>query len=100
MTKGQDLAELRKEITRVTLEIFRLCGERLQLAKKISEAKARENMPIENLEVEEKLRREVLDVCRTHGVDAGFCLRLLELMLDESKRIQRELVGSRSQKRD
>jgi len=100
LAEGQGIAELRKEITRVTLEIFRLCGERLQLAKQIGEAKARENMPIESFKVEERLRREVLDVCRTHGMDTGFCLRLLESILDESKRIQRELVGSRSQNRD
>jgi len=94
------ISELRKEITKVTLEIFRLCGERFQLAKKMGEVKAQEDMPIESLEVEQKLRREVLDVCRTCGMDIGFCLRLLGLMLDESKRIQREIVESESENRE
>lgn len=100
MSDKSAISELRKEITKVTLEIFRLCGERLQLAKKMGEVKVREDMPIESLEVEQKMRREVLDVCRTYGMDTGFCLRLLGLMLDESKRIQREIVESRSKNRE
>jgi chorismate mutase len=35
--KTDSLDELRKRIERVTLEIFDLCGERLQLAKQIGE---------------------------------------------------------------
>jgi len=83
-----ELAELRKEIARVTLETFRLCGERLRIARKIGEIKARMKLTVENLHVEEELRNEVLDVCRRDGVDTGFCVRLLDLLLEESKRVQ------------
>lgn len=91
-----DLAELREEIARVTFEIFRLCGERLQLARKTGELKAHENMPLEDLKVEEELRENVLSVCRASGLDTGFCGKLLDLLLDESKRIQRDVLESGS----
>jgi len=96
LTRKTSLAELRNEITRVTLEITRLCGERLQLAKKIGEIKARENLPIESPKFEEDLRTEVLSVCQTYGMERGFCLKLLDLLIDESKRVQRDLLGQKT----
>jgi len=92
MGERDELENLRDEIREVTIEIIRLCGERLSLARKIGEIKARRGLPIEDLKVEEGLRREVLEKCRFFGVDAQFGLRLLELLLDESKRVQRNLV--------
>ena len=88
MAAEAELAELRKEIAGVTVEVFRLCGERLRIARKIGEIKARMKLTVENLHVEEELRNEVLDVCRRDGVDTGFCVRLLDLLLEESKRVQ------------
>jgi len=96
LTRKTSLTELRNEITRVTLEITRLCGERLQLAKSIGEIKARENLPVESPKFEEDLRSEVLSICQTYGLDRGFCLKLLDLLLDESKRVQRDLLGPKT----
>ena len=93
LTKETSLAELSNDITRVTLEIIRLCGERLQLAKRIGEIKTRENLPIESPKVEEDLRSGVLSVCQTYGMDKDFCLKLLGILLEESKRVQRDLLG-------
>jgi len=89
-----DLAELRKDITRVTLEIFRLCGERLRIAEKIGEIKACRKLPVENLHAEEELRNKVLDVCRENSIDTGFCVKLLDLLLQESKKVQGEAARS------
>ncbi len=97
MTEETSLAELRNEIIEVTLEIIRLCGERLQLAKRIGEIKIRENLPIESPKVEEDLRSDVLSACQTYGMDRDFCLKLLKLLLEESKRVQRDLLGLKSQ---
>ena len=94
MAAEADLAELRKDIARVTLEIFRLCGERLRIAGKIGEIKARERLPVENLHVEEELRNKVFEVCRENSIDTGFCVKLLDLLLQESKRVQREALRS------
>jgi len=90
------LEELRKEIARITLEIVRLCGERLLLAKKMGEMKARANLPIEDSRVEQELKSKVLNVCQSYDMDVNFCLKLLELLLDESKRVQRNATKLKS----
>lgn len=92
MDEESDLEELRERISRVTLEILHLCGKRFLLVRKVGEIKLRRNMPIENREVEEMLKRKVLEKCCTYGVDAQFGLQLLKLLIDESKRIQKSLI--------
>jgi chorismate mutase len=90
--KTESLDELRKRIERVTLEILDLCGERLQLAKLIGEIKARERIPVENAEIEQKLKARVLEQCKKHGLDEKFGLKLLQLLLEESKQVQRDAI--------
>ena len=85
-----ELEELRREIASVTFEILRLCSRRNKLAEKIAEIKMKMNLPIEDLSVEEDLRQRVLDLCRSEDMDDGFCLKLLDLLIGESKRLQRE----------
>lgn len=90
-----DLRALRDEMSRLTLEIIRLAGERLTLARKIGEIKAQNNLPIEDPAVENELKIKVIDLCQKYGIDINFSLRLLELLLEESKRIQREVMSNR-----
>lgn len=90
-----DLRALRDNMSRLTLEIIRLVGERLTLARKIGEIKARNNLPIEDPMVESELKIKVVDLCQKYGIDINFSLRLLELLLEESKRIQREIMKNR-----
>jgi len=85
-----ELEELRREVASVTLEILRLCRRRNELAEKIAEIKMKLNLPVEDLSVEEDLRRRVLDLCRSEDMDENFCLKLLDLLIGESKRLQRE----------
>ncbi len=90
MSEEYDLKVLREEIAKVTLEIIRLCGERLSLAERIGEIKARGNILIEDQRVEDELRRRVIEECRVHGIDSQFGLKILDLLIEESKRVQRE----------
>jgi chorismate mutase len=90
LRKKNDLDTLRKEIKAVTLEIVQLVGKRLSLAKKIGKIKRQKGLPIENLEVEDKLRRVLLKKCGENNVDSDFCLRLFNLLTDEAKKVQIE----------
>lgn len=92
MSRRDELEDLRDEISKVTTEIIRLCGERFSLARKIGEIKAEIGLPIEDSEVEENLKQKVLETCHLFGVDTKFALKLLNLLLDESKQVQRDLV--------
>jgi len=93
--REEALKTLRDEMAKLTLKIIRLSGERLALAKKIGEIKAESNMPIEDSKVEQELRSRVIDLSRKCGVDINFSLKLLDLLLEESKRVQRNIVKSR-----
>ena len=88
----EDLSGLRSEIMRLTLEIIRLAGERLTLAKKIGEIKAQRNMPIEDPRVEQELREKVVELSKKLNMDVNFSLNLLNLLIEESKRVQRKIM--------
>jgi len=86
--EGSSLERLREEVREVTLEVIRLAGRRLALAREIGEIKRRRALPIEDLEVERELRRLVLKECQICGVDDRFGLKLLDLLTVEAKRVQ------------
>jgi len=88
----EELKDLRNKITKITLEIIRLSGERMALAKKIGEIKARNNMPIEDPLIEQELRSKVIDLSQKHNINVNFSLKLLNLLIEESKRVQRDIM--------
>jgi len=89
-----DLKTLRDKVTEITLEIIRLSGERLSLARRIGEIKVKNKMPIDDPLVENELRDKVIDFSRKHGINIDFSLRLLNLLMEEAKRVQREVAES------
>jgi len=95
----EDIKALRSEVARLTLEIIRLSGERLAIARKIGEIKAERNMPIEDPSVESELKDKVINLSREYGLDINFALKLLNLLIEESKRVQRDVIESRSNKK-
>lgn len=91
----EELKVLREEVARITLEIIRLSSRRLSLVRKIGEIKARNNMPVEDPLVEDDLKARVIDLSKKYNVNVDFSLKLLNLLLEESKRVQREIMKSR-----
>jgi len=91
----EELKVLREEVARITLEIIRLSSRRLSLVRKIGEIKARNNMPVEDPLVEDNLKARVIDLSKKYNVNVDFSLKLLNLLLEESKRVQREIMKSR-----
>jgi len=96
LTEKLELEKLRNEITTVTFEIFDLCRKRIELARKIAAVKLEKGLPIENLEVERNLKRRVLDFCHENNIYDEFCIKLFELLIGESKRVQKEAIRSKS----
>jgi chorismate mutase len=91
----EELKVLREEVARITLEIIRLSSRRLSLVRKIGEIKARNNMAVEDPSVEDDLKARVIDLSKKYNVNVDFSLKLLNLLLEESKRVQREIMKSR-----
>lgn len=92
MVHRSELESLRREISAITFEILHLCKKRLDIAKRIAMVKSRDGLPIEDLRVEENLRRRVIVFCREKGLHEDFCNALLELLIKESKRVQKEVI--------
>lgn len=95
MGHGTELEELREQIGKVTVEIIKLCGKRLSLAERAGEMKLAKCLPIEDPDVEEELRQAVLENCHLYCVDSEFGIRLLDLLLEESKRLQKKIMNQR-----
>jgi len=87
-----ELERLRNEIATVTFEILDLCRKRIELARKIARFKAKRGLPIENLEIENALKRRVLDFCHRNNMNDEFCIKLFNLLINESKRVQEEAM--------
>ncbi|MDG7028686.1 MAG: chorismate mutase, partial [Nitrososphaerota archaeon] len=80
--------ELRVKIAETTVEIIRLAGRRNNLAREVGRLKAIESIPIEDDAVEDSLLREVTEECDRAGVDRSAGLKMLALLLAESKKAQ------------
>jgi 3-deoxy-7-phosphoheptulonate synthase len=87
------VSRLRNRIDLIDREIVRMLARRQELAVRIGEVKAERDMPVQIPARE----RELLDVIRqeavTQGVNPDHAVRLFELVLEESRRIQRVMRG-------
>ena len=90
MGEVQKLESIRTEIRTVTKEIIRMAGRRFALARELEEVKSSLNMKIEDPQVERELRVESSKTCKEFNVEPTFCLRLVNLLIAESTRIQKE----------
>jgi aspartate aminotransferase len=89
--KESNINTLRKEIKKITIEIFKLIGKRMLLVREIGEKKRRKALSIEDLAVESRLRKSVLEKCEAYGVNPNFGVRILNLLIEEAKTVQNEM---------
>ncbi|MGQ9623892.1 MAG: aminotransferase class I/II-fold pyridoxal phosphate-dependent enzyme [Candidatus Bathycorpusculaceae bacterium] len=93
-----EINDLRKKIEEVTVEIFQLVGERFVLAQEMAEAKMKDRLPVEDIDAERKLKEVVSKKCKSYGVDLDFGLRLLNLLIEESKNVQKNIIKKAEEK--
>ncbi|MEM3637666.1 MAG: aminotransferase class I/II-fold pyridoxal phosphate-dependent enzyme [Conexivisphaerales archaeon] len=86
--------DYRRQIIEITGRIIELIGERNELAKKIAEAKRLNNMPVDDFEAEERLIDSILKECNNKAVDEDTVLKILSVLMEDSKKVQREVLGS------
>jgi aspartate aminotransferase len=89
---------LRKEIENVTAEIFSLVGKRFVLSREIAKAKIKKGLPVEDVDAERRLKEIISEKCKSYNVDLGFGLRLLNMLVEESKRVQESLTVKTKEK--
>ena len=88
-----EIEKLRTEIRQITSEIIRLSASRSDVAKKIGRFKQEHGLIIETPEVERDLRIAVSEEASKRGLDELFCLRLLNLLVGDSTKVQKEESG-------
>ncbi|MFZ0740403.1 MAG: aminotransferase class I/II-fold pyridoxal phosphate-dependent enzyme, partial [Nitrososphaeraceae archaeon] len=87
--KRQDeLGKLRAEIRNITLDIITKAHKRMKLSEKIGAIKGNLRIEIEDENVEQEVRRSVIELSHTLGIDPAFSGRLLNMLLMESIRLQ------------
>ena len=86
----KELARLRVHIEEITKSIIDLISAREKLSIEVAGIKKKSGVPIENLKVESSLAREVQNYSGELGVDQLLAAKILFLILDSSKTVQRK----------
>ena len=93
-----DLEKLRRQISEITTQLISLVGERMSVSHKIAMVKNERQLEVEDNNVEKMLRRAVLERCAETGVPDAFGLRILNLLMAESIRLQKDEKPSNAPK--
>mgnify|MGYP001768038674 CR=1 FL=1 len=87
------LAEHRLEIEDIDEKIIRLIDQRINVAKKIFEAKKSEGMQINDPEREKQVLRKAMDLATELNLDTGAIKGVFEILIRMSVQKQHELQG-------
>ncbi|MGI0024193.1 MAG: aminotransferase class I/II-fold pyridoxal phosphate-dependent enzyme [Nitrososphaera sp.] len=90
MENNEELESLREQVRTITGDIMASVHRRIELAKKIGEIKERLGIRVKDERVEQEVRTKVLALADEIGMDQGFALRLLNVLLQESENVQAE----------
>ena len=88
----------RRKIEKITISILSLCKERMLLAKEIGLLKSKAGLPIENSEAEDRLKKIVIEKSKQMKLPPSFGLKLLSLLIEESKNEQKVIIREKKEK--
>ena len=91
MSNQSKLKALREEVRDITKEIIKLASLRLSITKEIDVIKRSMNLPIIDYEAERDLKNSIINTCKKYHVDEQFGIRLLNILIDESVRMQKSI---------
>jgi prephenate dehydrogenase/chorismate mutase len=87
--RAKELDHLRKEISNLTLSVLKLLKNRQDIVQKVARIKESENLPVEDLAVEKRLRSRVIESAKRIALDETLASRVFDALLDSSKNAQR-----------
>ena len=87
------LAEHRSEIEDIDEKIIRLIDQRIDVSKKIFEAKRSMGKPINDPQREKQVLRKAMDLSTELNLDAGAIKGIFEILINMSVQKQHELQG-------
>lgn len=83
-----ELEESRKKVRSITLEIMELVKQRMDLVKRIGDIKHTLGLDVIDRQAENELKASVIELSNKIGLDKNFALRLLNILVDESRALQ------------
>jgi aspartate aminotransferase len=83
-----DLEQLRGEMREVTAEIMKQVKKRMEIAKKIGDVKSKKGLDVVDEKAEDELRSFIMKQCSQIGLEQDLGARLLNILLNESARVQ------------
>ncbi|MHB8565781.1 MAG: prephenate dehydrogenase/arogenate dehydrogenase family protein [Nitrososphaerales archaeon] len=94
--QDRELAQLREHIEEITKSIIDLVGARQKLSQEVARIKRKQDLPIENLDVEARLAEDIVKYAKRLDVDEPLVRAILSEILSSSKIVQRRLYYSES----
>jgi len=88
-----ELSESRREIEEIDRKIIKLIDQRIDIVKRIFEAKRAEGRPIRDPEREELVLNQAMDLAAELNLDAGAIKNIFEILIMMSLSKQQELQG-------
>ena len=83
-----ELEKLRGEMREVTAEIMKQVKKRMEIAKNIGEIKSKKGLDVVDERAEDELRSFIMKLCMQIGLEQDLGARLLNILLNESARVQ------------
>jgi chorismate mutase len=93
---SDDVNQLREKIDLIDQRILECLVQRIEIVKLLSKKKQRENLPIFDFEREQKLKRRWIAIAEENEIDIGHICRILNEILEISKKTQKgmKILGS------
>jgi len=89
------LEELRQEIDRIDQKLIEVLGKRMSIVHEMGEYKRDHNITILQIERWRDIITSRLEIARKYGLERDFLLKLLQLVHNESIRMQTEILNRR-----
>jgi chorismate mutase len=88
-----NITEVRKEIDMIDDKIVTLIAERNLLMPTVARYKKENNLPLTNLEREQKILEEKRKLAEELGVDPNIIEKIFTLLFEEAKRVQEKTIS-------
>ncbi len=89
------LETLRRQVLGATREIIRQIGIRQSIVKEIALEKKRQGLPLIDRAAEARLRSDIINKCKHHGVSEGIVLRILNNLIEHAINAQSSVMDER-----
>ena len=88
-----DLDTLRNRLDRIDAELLERIRERIECCAEIARFKRANGMPMMQPHRIDTVHRRAAEYGTAHGVDRAFLRRLYELIIEETCRVEDEIIG-------